>query len=95
MTTGKILGEKYIENGSVADVSDFTPDMTATIYYEVVRLIDGKFLFLKDHFERFKQSLSGSGLQHPDPEVIRENLRLLQKNNNFLLLENFRKKTVH
>ena len=64
MTTGKVLGEKYIINGEPADTADFNPDMTAGVYYEVVRLIDGKFLFL-----------SGSGipfrLQALNSRVIR------------------------
>lgn len=84
MITGKILGEKYIINGQPADTADFNPKMTAGVYYEVVRLIDGKFLFLDDHLERFRHSLSGSGLEHPGDEIIRDNLRLLQELNEFL-----------
>lgn len=83
MITGKVLGEKYIHNGLAADVSEFTPDMSADIYYEVVRLMKGKFLFLEDHLERLQHSLSGSGLSYPGSGIIEENLRLLQKNNSF------------
>lgn len=85
MTTGKILGEKYLENGIVADVSGFIPDMSADIYYEVVRLIDGKFLFLQDHLDRLEQSLSGSGLPYPGSGAIRAYLRLLQSVNDHTL----------
>jgi len=81
MITGKILGNTYVINGVSADVSDFNPDMSADIYYEVVRLIDGKALFLKDHLERFQRSLAGSGLQFPGKEVILENLSLLLRRN--------------
>jgi len=49
----------------------------------VLRLIDGRFLFLKDHLDRFRNSLSGSGLDYPGDPVIRENLRLLQECNDF------------
>ncbi len=83
MITGKVLGEKYIVDGKAADVSDFIPDMSADIYYEVVRLIDGKFLFLQDHLERLKQSLSDSGLEYPGNKIIKDSLRLLQFSNSF------------
>ena len=49
MITGKILGDKYVIKDISADVSGFVPDMSADIYYEVIRLIDGKLLFLPDH----------------------------------------------
>lgn len=85
MITGKILGNTYVINGQSADVSDFTCDMSADIYYEVVRLIDGKVLFLEDHLERFQRSLAGSGLQFPGRDVIVETLRTLVRNNDFTL----------
>ncbi len=81
MKTGKILGETYIINGSRENVSGFIHDMSAVIYYEVVRLIDGKFLFLQDHLERLRRSLTGSGLTYPGSGIIRENLKLLQNSN--------------
>jgi len=83
MTTQKILGETYIIDGISADTSGFTPDMSADIYYEVVRMIDGKFLFLEDHLDRLEHSLEGSGIQSPGHQVIREHLRMLQLNNSF------------
>ena len=85
MITGKVLGEKYIIDGIAADVSDYSFDMSADIYYEVVRLIDRKFVFLTDHLERLEHSLSDSGLEYPGSNVIRENLRLLQLNNSFTI----------
>ena len=83
MITGKVLGEKYIIDRIVADVLAFTPDMSANIYYEVVRLIDSKFLFLQDHMVRLQHSLKGSELEFPGPDLIHESLRLLQGNNSF------------
>jgi len=82
MITRKVLGEKYIVDGVAADVSGYTPDMSADIYYEVIRLMDGKFLFLKDHLKRFQNSLSGSWFEYPGTDVIMESLKLLQLNNN-------------
>jgi branched-chain amino acid aminotransferase len=83
MTAKKILGEKYIIDGRSADTSGFTPDMSADIYYEVVRLIDGKLLFLQDHLDRLARSMAGSGIQSPDHPLIKEQLRLLLLKNNF------------
>ena len=83
MITGKILGNKYVINGNAADVSGFMPDMSADIYYEVVRLIDGKVLFLPDHLERLQLSLSGSGIDYPGKLRIIENLALLVNENSF------------
>ena len=65
MISGKILGNTYVKNGVPADVSEFNPDMSADIYYEVVRLIGGKILFLQDHLERLEHSLAGSGIRFP------------------------------
>jgi branched-chain amino acid aminotransferase len=83
MITGKILGNRYVINGNAADVLDFVPDMSADIYYEVVRLIDGKILFLNDHLERLQQSLSGSDIAYPGRFSIIENLALLIRENAF------------
>jgi len=81
MITGKILGKKYVKNGISVDASGSIPDMSADIYYEVVRLIDGKLLFLHDHLDRLSRSLSGSGLAFPGNNPILESLALLVREN--------------
>ncbi len=81
MTTGKILGNIVVINGQPADASGYQPDLSADVYYEVVRLIDRKILFLDDHLLRFKKSLSVSGLETPGDNVIIENLRILLLHN--------------
>ncbi|MCP4310388.1 MAG: hypothetical protein GY790_03920 [Bacteroidetes bacterium] len=83
MTTKQIVGEKYIINGLPADVSGYHPDMSADIYYEVVRIIGGKFLFLDDHLERLSRSIDGTGLNFPGEPAILENLKALLSENNF------------
>jgi len=83
MITGKILGNRYVINGKSADASGFVPDMSADIYYEVVRLIDGKLLFLQDHLKRLEQSISGSGIEYPGKRSILQNLSLLIGENSF------------
>ena len=83
MSSVKTLGETYTINGKSADLSGFIPDMSADIYYEVVRLMDGKLLFLKDHLNRLRHSLAGSGIVYPGIDTILKDLRLLLKKNSF------------
>jgi len=66
-----------------ADASGKVPHMSADTYYEVIRLIDGKLLFLYDHLERLRKSLSGSGPAYPGNQKIMESLGLLIKENPF------------
>ncbi len=61
----------------VVDISGFQADMSADIYYEVIRIIGGKFLFLKDHLDRLKHSVKDSGLIFPGEGFIRESLKSL------------------
>jgi branched-chain amino acid aminotransferase len=83
MITGKILGKTYVLNGVPLDVSGFNPDMSVDIYYEVLRLMDGKLLFLQDHLDRLRQSLAGSGILFPGRDTLLKNLRLLLDKNSF------------
>jgi branched-chain amino acid aminotransferase len=83
MITGKILGKTYVVNGISMDIAEFIPDMSADIYYEVVRLVDGKVLFLEDHLNRLRDSISGTGLQFPGSGEIIEGLSVLISNNDF------------
>ncbi len=84
MTGKHILGEKYIINGNTADISGFHPDMSADIYYEVIRIIGGKFLFLDDHMARLKHSTMDSGIIFPGKSEIRKSLKSLLKENPFM-----------
>lgn len=83
MITGKILGKTYVVNGISVDISEFIPDMSADIYYEVVRLMDGKALFLEDHLNRLQESIYGTTMQFPGSGEIIQNLRVLVSNNDF------------
>lgn len=83
MSKAQILGDKYIVDGHPAEVLDFTPGLSAEVYYEVVRMIDGKFLFLEDHLQRLENSLKASGLPEPGKKTIRKSLRMLQQSNAF------------
>jgi branched-chain amino acid aminotransferase len=81
MITGKVLGETYVINGSLADVKGFVPDMSAQIYYEVVRVKDQKIYFLEDHLKRLKKSLDGSGCAYPGDALILDSLKLVLAHN--------------
>jgi branched-chain amino acid aminotransferase len=81
MSTAKILGNTYIINGQPTDSTGFIPDMSADVYYEVVRLSDRKVLFLDDHLERLRHSVSGSGLDYPGDRTILDSLRALLVHN--------------
>lgn len=70
-------------NGISVDVSEFNPDISTDIYYEVVRLIDGKFLFLEDHLSRLRDSIAGTDFHFPGSGQITGSLRLLLLNNDF------------
>ncbi|MGW8314533.1 MAG: aminotransferase class IV [Bacteroidales bacterium] len=83
MSKSNLLGDIYMVDGNPAGVLDFTPDMSAETYYEVVRMIGGRFLFLEDHLERLANSLTGTGIPFPGKEAIKDNLRLLQRYNAF------------
>lgn len=83
MITGKLLGKKFVVNNELAEATGVVPDMSADIYYEVVRLIGGKILFLPDHLDRLQQSIRGSGITYPGSRQIIRSLALLVNENLF------------
>ncbi len=83
MSILKVLGKIIIINGETADSAEFHPGMSADTYYEVVRLIGGKLLFLQDHLDRLSRSLSGSGTEYPGDQTLRHYLKLLLRYNDF------------
>ena len=74
----------YILNGMVRECPPLDEDLVhkGTSLYEVIRLIDGKFLFLEDHLSRLFNSLELAGIQ---PWIstggIREGLHVLSEKN--------------
>ncbi len=51
-----MTGKFYNDNGQLKDISSF-PGMTSHSVYEVLRIIEGKPLFWKQHFQRLEHSL--------------------------------------
>lgn len=52
----KATAKYYIENGKVKKVSELVEDTEGKIVYEVIRIIDGKPLFMEQHFKRMEYS---------------------------------------
>jgi len=77
MITGQITGNTLILNSEPADISTFQIDLSADIFYEVVRVTDGWIHFLNDHLKRFEKSITSSTLQYPGDEHIKKDLKLL------------------
>ncbi|MBN1132433.1 MAG: aminotransferase class IV [Bacteroidales bacterium] len=77
MIPGKIYGNCIVINSLPADASGYEPDPSAEVYYEVVRVMESRFLFLPDHLERLKKSLQKSGMDYPGDETILQSLKRL------------------
>jgi branched-chain amino acid aminotransferase len=72
-----IIGNTIILNGAPAAASDYLPDVAAGMYYEVIRLINGRLLFADDHLERLRSSCSQAAAVCPDHQTLMEHLHLL------------------
>lgn len=74
----------YILNGKIRECPSFNENFVhkGTSLYEVVRIMEGKFLFLQDHLNRLFNSLNMSGI---DPWIkeagIRKSLQTLLETN--------------
>jgi len=76
----QITGTKFIINNTVADVSRFIPETSATLYYEVIRIIDGKYIFLEDHLDRLSNSCTGAGNPCSRKELVESLHKLVEIN---------------
>lgn len=81
MTTLRATGKYFIENGKVEELSARTPEPAGDTWYEVLRLIKGRLLFLPEHLDRLRSSMSGSGIDHPGDQNLRQDLGLLIRSN--------------
>lgn len=60
----KIVGEYLLLNGRVIKTKKYNYTKNEKTIYEVIRVINGTPLFLKDHWLRFKSSLELAGLSY-------------------------------
>ena len=76
--------EKFVKNGVVLENWQYDPAWfrgRKTIY-EVMRVMNGKPLFLEEHLERLSESAIKAGLPDlPDPVNIAEGLKKLLESN--------------
>ena len=50
------INKYYLNNGTIYPIKEFTDeDSKEKIIYEVLRVVNGKPAFLKDHLERMKK----------------------------------------
>jgi len=80
-------GRFCVINNRIADAEALKAFSLASssICYEVIRVVDGIFLFLEDHLNRLEISVNKSNnLYHIDYEYIKETLLKLQINNKLM-----------
>jgi branched-chain amino acid aminotransferase len=71
-------GEKIvILNGDTIAAKDFNPGKSAILIYEVIRLMDGHFLFLDDHLTRLRNSCVKSGKNCPEKALLIRHIEIL------------------
>jgi branched-chain amino acid aminotransferase len=69
-----------ILNGEAITAKDFNPGKSAILIYEVIRVMNGHFLFLEDHLDRLRNSCSRSGKNCPGKGLLIRHLeKLLSK----------------
>jgi branched-chain amino acid aminotransferase len=94
----KIRGNSVVLNGKIIKAEAFQSGKSVVIIYEVIRLINRRFLFLEDHLERLRSSCTGSGEGCPNKQVLKDHLQLLLKtepiSNGNIKLMVFRKKNT-
>lgn len=64
-------------NGQPVTAESYQPDPSRPLYYEVIRVIDYRYLFLEDHIQRMLFSVTSDGLPSPDTCWLRKELLAL------------------
>src|SRR6056297_1170947 len=70
-------GNLIIQDGAVLRTNDFNPDSRFGIIYEVIRLMNGRLLFLDDHLERLRNSCAKADKKCPEKTTLISHLRIL------------------
>lgn len=79
-----IRGSYWIKNKSFQDAAEFNYALKSKNVYEVIRIMEGKPLFLKEHLDRMKSSLDLQSMTlAKSHEEIRNLVEKLVKKNNF------------
>ncbi|MCF8224687.1 MAG: aminotransferase class IV [Bacteroidales bacterium] len=75
----EIRGNFVILNGHPVRKEKYIPEKASKIYYEVIRMIDGGYLFLEDHLERLKKSCNKHDSNCPSDKDAIKSLEMLAK----------------
>ncbi|MBN2797454.1 MAG: aminotransferase class IV [Clostridia bacterium] len=79
-----IIGDYYLENGIVRPVDSFQLEThSEQVIYEVIRVINGKILFLEDHMQRLRHSLDFIHLELSLVDKIQRDLNKLLEGHSF------------
>ena len=79
-----ILSDKNVMNNQIITQEETELLLNKTKIYEVVRVIDGKPIFLKEHFQRMSESINLSGIEGSiNYEEFKNSVDLLIKENSF------------
>lgn len=67
----KVSSKVFIENGKIKKISEFNEEKEGKTIYEVIRIIDGKPLFIKEHYDRmgFSFKLSNAVLKITEKNI--------------------------
>ena len=79
------INKFYLNNGIIYPINDFTDeDYKEKIIYEVLRVVNGKPVFLKEHLARMKKSFKLINKEFPYSEEDIESLiiKVIKKNDN-------------
>lgn len=78
----KTSSKVFIFNGKAKKTSEFSEEKEGKTIYEVIRIIDGKPLFIEQHYERMKYSfkLSGLEIEISQNEMIKQINTLVKEN---------------
>ncbi|MCT4663400.1 MAG: aminotransferase class IV [Tissierellales bacterium] len=75
----EIRGKYIIQDGNII-LAENAEIMLDGSFYEVIRIYDGKFLFLNEHIERLEKSIIGAGYECPfDKEYLLELVNRLKQ----------------
>src|SRR5690554_31023 len=78
----EILGNFIYKNGALVEKPDQMEAFPGDSIYEVIRMVDGKLVFLEDHLDRFYGSLELAGKKaKPERRVLKGSMeRLIHAN---------------
>ena len=79
-----IISDKNVMNNQIITKEEIEPLINDAKIYEVIRVIEGRAIFLKEHFQRMNESIHLSGIEGSlNYEEFKNSAELLIKENSF------------